>query len=97
MECNARYTRAMPANLKTRFYLVSLAAFLISVLAWFALNQLRFHWYLDAMEGRRDNSPYWTVIRWQEILERPIFVLLLFLPAIAIYECGRWIASKLSN
>jgi hypothetical protein len=87
----------MAANPKTRFYLASLAAFLISVLAWFALNQLRVHWYLDAIEGRRDNSPYWTVIRLQEILERPIFLLLLLLLVIAIYECGRWIASKLLN
>lgn len=87
----------MAANLKARFYLVSLAAFLISVLAWFALNQLRVHWYLDAMEGRRNDSPYWTVIRWQEILERPIFLLLLLLLAIAIYEGGRWIASTVSN
>jgi hypothetical protein len=55
---------------------IPISAFLVLVVAWIALNHFRAEFYNSAMEGpSADSSPYWAIIRIQDILKWPIFIL----------------------
>jgi hypothetical protein len=78
-------------------YVVAALLLLALGASWLILNQLRVHYYNDSIEGSRGTSPYWTVVRVQDMLHWPIALLAACLFAVAIYEVARWLASKLSN
>jgi len=63
--------------------------FLVSTLSWLALNGLRVHFYLDAMEGRRGDSPYWNVIRFQQYVVWPMRVFFALFLILGAYELVR--------
>jgi hypothetical protein len=52
------------------------SGFLALVAIGFALNHFRVEYYNSAMEGpSAETSPGWTIIRIQDLLEWPIFIL----------------------
>lgn len=63
--------------------------FLVSTLSWLALNGLRVHLYLDAMEGRRGDSAYWNVIRFQQYVVWPMRVFFAMFLILGAYELLR--------
>jgi hypothetical protein len=55
--------------------LITTSGLLVLVAIWFALNHFRVEYYNSAMEGpAAETSPYWTIIRIQNILAWPIFL-----------------------
>jgi hypothetical protein len=69
--------------------LTSLIMFFVSTLSWLALNGLRVHLYLDAMEGRRGDSAYWNVIRFQQYAVWPMRAFFALFLIFAAYELVR--------
>jgi hypothetical protein len=68
--------------------------FFAVVAAWFVLNHFRTQFYNSAMEGPSpEKSPYWTIIRAQEVLEWPIFVLAGLAGILILLEISRKIVS----
>jgi hypothetical protein len=65
--------------MKLRKRLVALlilsSAFVLFSSTWFILNHYRVEYYNSSLEGPSpQTSPYWTIIRVQDILVWPIFV-----------------------
>jgi len=87
----------MSRNQIVKTYLAAALLLLSLCASWLVLNQFRVHYYNDSIEGLRGSSPYWMVIRVQDILHWPIALLAACLFAVALYEAARWLASKLSN
>jgi hypothetical protein len=63
---------------------------LLLVAAWFVLNHYRVQFYNSAMDGPSpETSPYWAIVRAQDILQRPIFVLPPVVALSGLYEAVR--------
>jgi len=70
-------------------------------IAWLVLNQFRREYYNSAIEGSSaQQSPYWTVIHVQKILEWPIKFALCFAVLSVLFEFAHFIlaiARKISS
>jgi hypothetical protein len=54
-------------------FCASVVALLVLTATWFTLNYFRVQYYNDSIEGPSpQTSPYWTIIRAQDILHWPI-------------------------
>ena len=60
------------------------------VIAWLVLNHFRVEFYNSAIEGPSpEKSPFWTIIRIQEILEWPIFTTAILAGILILFEVAR--------
>ena len=86
-------------NRKTliKSYAVVATAWLAAVGAWLVLNHFRVEFYNDAMEGAREASPYWPIVRTQDILVWLILVLPPLLLLAITYETVRFVVARLRN
>jgi hypothetical protein len=77
---------------------ISTASFVMLAGAWFALNHFRVVYYNSGMEGpSAATSPYWTIIRQQDLLRWPIIFLFVLAALMLLIEFARYIAATISK
>jgi hypothetical protein len=65
---------------------------------WFTLNYFRVQYYNDAMEGPSpQTSPYWTIIRAQDILQWPIVFAALCAAALLFFIAAHYVGQVIFN
>ena len=70
----------------------SVAAFVILVGTWFTLNYFRVQYYNDSIEGPSpQTSPYWTIIRVQDILLWPMAVTALCVVVLVLFIVAHYV------
>lgn len=76
----------------------SVAAFVILVGTWFTLNYFRVQYYNDSIEGPSpQTSPYWTIIRAQDILYWPIVVAALCVVVLVLFIVAHYVRQAIFN
>ena len=71
---------------------VSVVTLLVLTGTWFTLNYFRVQYYNDAMDGPSPRaSPYWTIIRAQDILQWPIVFAALCVVALLLFIAAHYI------
>jgi hypothetical protein len=78
-------------------YLFGLVLLVALCVSWVALNKFRVHYYNDSIEGSREASRYWPVVKTQHVLQWPIGVITVCLFGAGVYEIARWFASRLED
>lgn len=74
----------------------SVAALVTLVGAWFTLNYYRVQYYNDSIEGPSpQTSPYWTIIRAQDILQWPIIVAALCVAALVLFIVAHYVRQSI--
>jgi hypothetical protein len=77
---------------------ISIFSCVVLASAWFALNHFRVEYYNSAMEGPSTaTSPYWTIIRLQDLLRWPIILSILFAALMLLFEVTRYITATISK
>ena len=75
---------------------IACTATLGSVTTWFVLNHFRVQFYNSAMEGPgSETSPYWTIIRIQDVLQYLIYFLAACTAVLILIEFIRFITSRI--
>jgi hypothetical protein len=75
---------------------ITSAAALASVTAWFVLNHFRVRFYNSAMEGPSpETSPYWAIVRVQDVLRWPILFFAIFTAVLIVCEFARLIILRI--
>ena len=70
----------------------SVAAFVVLVGTWFTLNYFRVQYYNDAVEGASAQaSPYWKIIRAQDILLWPLGITAACVFALAVFIVAHYV------
>jgi len=70
----------------------SVVALVVLTATWFTLNYFRVQYYNDSIEGPSpQTSPYWTIIRAQDILLWPIAFAALCVVALVIFIVTHYI------
>jgi hypothetical protein len=90
------------ASMKLRKRLVALlilsSAFVLFSGTWFILNHYRVEYYNSSIEGPSpQTSPYWTIIRVQDILKWPIFVTAVCVAVVLLFELAHLLALTISG
>jgi hypothetical protein len=68
----------------------SVVTFAIFAGTWLTLNHFRFQYYNDSIEGPSpQTSPYWTIIRAQDILHWPIVVTALCAAVLLLFKIAQ--------
>lgn len=76
----------------------SAAALTIFTGTWFTLNYFRVQYYNDSIEGPSpQNSPYWTIIRAQDILQWPIAFAALCVVGLVLFVVAHYIREAIFN
>jgi len=77
---------------------VSVVTLLVLTGTWFTLNYFRVQYYNDAMEGPSpQTSPYWTIIRAQDILQWPIAFAALCVVALLLFIAAHYVGRVILN
>lgn len=75
----------------------SVAVLLILVGTWFTLNYFRVQYYNDSIEGPSpQTSPYWTIIRAQDVLQWPIIIAALCVAALVLFIVAHYVRQAIS-
>jgi hypothetical protein len=86
--------------LRKRFVvlLVLGSAFVLFSSTWFILNHYRVEYYNSSIEGPSpETSPYWTIVRVQNILRWPIFVTAFCVAVVFLFELAHLLAWAVSS
>ena len=84
-----------PRKQLAALWITSTAAF-VTVVAWFVLNHFRVQLYNSAMEGpSAETSPYWTIIRIQDVLQWPMLVFTVCTAVLIVCEFTRFIILRI--
>jgi len=76
----------------------SVATLVILVGAWFSLNYFRVQYYNDSIEGPSpQTSPYWTIIRAQDVLHWPIVVTASCAAALVLFIVAHYVRQAIFN
>ena len=76
----------------------SIAVFGLLVASWFVLNHYRVLYYNDSIEGPSpQTSPYWTIIRAQDLLLWPILIAALCAAAFVLSKVAQWIGRTITK
>jgi len=77
---------------------VSVAALVVQVGTWFTLNYFRVQYYNDAMEGASaQTSPYWRIIRAQDILVWPLGITAVCVIALVVFIVAHYLKQAISS
>ena len=70
----------------------------LSLFLWATLNYFRVQYYNDSIEGPSpQTSPYWTIIRAQDILQWPIIIAALCVAVLVLFIVAHYIRQALST
>jgi hypothetical protein len=76
----------------------SLVALVVLTATWFTLNYFRVQYYNDSIEGPSpQTSPYWAIIRTQDILHWPIVLSAFCVVALLLVIAARYIGQAIFN
>jgi hypothetical protein len=76
----------------------SVVALVVLTATWFTLNYFRVQYYNDSIEGPSpQTSPYWTIIRTQDILHWPIAFAALCVVVLLLAIAARYVGQVIFN
>jgi hypothetical protein len=74
-------------------FVASVVSLVVLAATWFTLNYFRVQYYNDSIEGPSpQTSPYWTIIRAQDILHWPIVFAALCVVALLLVIVAHYLA-----